>query len=130
MDEQPAPRARIPAPLVPLEQAAQAEPVRPARREVTLARAVVGVVTAVALGAVFRFPLQVLLVLSFAGLGVVIARRWRLGGLVGSTVFAAGFLAQATSIFVTPFTWWMRFTFFTVMLGALVLLIVWQTREL
>jgi hypothetical protein len=130
MDEQPAPRARIPAPLVPLGQAAQAEPVRPARREVTLARAVVGVVTAVARGAVFRFPVQVLLVLSFVGLGVVIARRWRLGGLVGSTVFAAGFLAQATSIFVTPFTWWMRFTFFTVMLGALVLLIVWQTREL
>lgn len=103
---------------------------KPVRREVTLARAVVGVVTAVALGAVFRFPVQVLLVLSFVGLGVVIARRWRWGGLVGSTVFAAGFLAQATSIFVTPFTWWMRFTFFAVMLGALVLLIVWQTREL
>ena len=60
----------------------------------------------------------------------MIARRWRSGGLVASTVFAAGFLAQVTSIFVTPVTWWMRFTFFTVMLGALVLLIVWQTREL
>lgn len=103
---------------------------RPARREITVARAVAGVVTAVALGAVFRFPFQVLLLLSFAGLGVVFARRWRSGGLVASTVFAAGFLAQVTSIFVTPVTWWMRFTFFAVMLGALVLLIVWQTREL
>jgi hypothetical protein len=123
MDEQP-------APLVRLGQAPQAEPARPARREVTLARAVVGVVVAVALGAVFRFPVHVLLVLSVAGFGVVIARRWRWGGLAGSTAFAAGFLAQATSIFVTPFTWWMRFTFFAVMLGALVLLIVWQTRDL
>jgi hypothetical protein len=123
MDEQP-------APLVRLGQAPPAEPARPVRREITVARAVAGVVTAVALGAVFRFPLQVLLLLSFAGLGVVFARRWRSGGLVASTVFAAGFLAQVTSIFVTPITWWMRFTFFAVMLGALVLLIVWQTREL
>jgi preprotein translocase subunit SecG len=100
------------------------------RREVTPARGVAAVAAAVALGAIFRFPVQVLLVLAFAGLGVVIVRRWRWGGLAGSTAFAAGFLAQATSIFVTPFTWWMRFTFFAVMLGALVLLIVWQTREL
>ena len=45
-------------------------------------------------------------------------------------MFASGFLAQTTSIFFTPFTWSMRFAFFVAMLGALVLLIVWQTRDL
>jgi uncharacterized membrane protein YeaQ/YmgE (transglycosylase-associated protein family) len=61
---------------------------------------------------------------------IVAAARWRRGAHVAATVFAAGFLTQATSIFVTPYTWWLRFAFFLTLIGAYVVLIVWQTREL
>ena len=103
----------------------------PSRLETSPAKATGAALTAVALGLVFRFPLPVLLILSVAGAAVVVAAaRWRRGAHVAATIFAAGFLAQATSIFITPFTWWLRFGFFGTLIGAYVLLIVWQTREL
>jgi hypothetical protein len=39
-------------------------------------------------------------------------------------------MAEMTSIFVTPFPWLMRFGFFCALVGGLMLLIVWQTKEL
>jgi uncharacterized membrane protein len=117
--------------LLPFGQAAGLEHKEPPRRQISPAKATIAALTAVAFGLIFRFPLPVLLVLAVAGAAVVgAASRWRRGAHVAATVFAAGFLAQATSIFVTPFTWWLRFGFFGTLIGAYVLLIVWQTREL
>lgn len=117
--------------LLPFGQAAPLQHTAPPRHQISPAKATIAALTAVALGLSFRFPLPVLLVLSVAGAAVVAAAsRWRRGAHIAATIFAAGFLAQATSIFITPFTWWLRFGFFGTLIGAYVLLIVWQTREL
>ena len=117
--------------LVPLGQAAKPRPSEPRSRRISPQRAACAALIAVALGLVFRFPVPVLILLALAGAAVVVAAaRWRRGAHVAATVFAAGFLTQATSIFVTPFTWWLRFAFFLALFGAYVVLIVWQTREL
>jgi hypothetical protein len=35
-----------------------------------------------------------------------------------------------TSIFITPFTWWLRFAFFGTLIGSYVFLFVTQTNDL
>jgi hypothetical protein len=137
-DQKPRAEAEPPLPsrpglseLLPFGQAPGLEHVGPPPPRISPALAAGAALTAVALGLVFRFPLPVLLILAVAGAAVVVAASsWRRGAHVAATIFAAGFLAQATSIFITPFTWWLRFGFFGTLIGAYVLLIVWQTREL
>ena len=97
-------------------------------RRITPGRAALYVGVTTGLGILFRFPTPAMLILPFAGLGLVVLARRRRGGAVASIVFASGFLAQMTSIFVTPFTWPMRFGFFAALIGALVAMIAWQLR--
>jgi hypothetical protein len=87
------------------------------------------VVFSTAVGAVLRFPMPVFLLLPFAGVACAVASKSALIGACARVVFAAGVLAQATSIFVTPFSWWLRFTFFGVLIGAIVVASAWQIRD-
>ncbi|HEY5058172.1 MAG TPA: hypothetical protein VII51_04060 [Gaiellaceae bacterium] len=119
------------APIAPLGQAAL--PQRPpptTRRQLNPAHVVAAVIAAVALGLVFHFPLAAMLLLPFAGLAAAVASHWRGGTPIALTLFLSGFLAEVTSIFVTPFTWWMRFGFFLTLIGAYVLFITRQARHL
>jgi hypothetical protein len=117
--------------LLPFGQAAEPKFVQKPRRALSPARALAGAITAVLLGLLFRFALPVLFVLAVAGSAVVYAAtRWTRGAHVAATIFAAGFLAQMTSIFISPFTWWLRFAFFATLIGSYVLLFVWQTNDL
>ena len=108
---------------MPFGQATEPKYVPKPRRELSPARALAGAITAVLLGLLFRFAVPILLVLALAGAGVVYAAtRWTRGVYVAATIFAAGFLAQMTSIFITPFTWWMRCAFFGTLIGSYLLL--------
>jgi hypothetical protein len=118
------------SPLVPLGQAPIPAPPPKARAEVTPKAVAYAVVAALSLGFLFRFPTPVMFVLPFGGMAVVVAAKWRWGRHIAVTLFLSAFLAQATSIFVTPFTWWLRFIFFLTLVGSLLLLVVWQTKEL
>jgi hypothetical protein len=77
----------------------------------------------------FRFPLWcVLLAVGAAVAGELIA--WRpVRRCYWAVVLSAG-LAEITSIFVSPFTWPLRFGFFLVLLGAGVYLYGTQTNDL
>jgi hypothetical protein len=109
--------------LLPFGQATPPRPLPP-RRALSPARAIAGAITAVLLGLLFRFPVPVLFVLAVSGAGVVVvATRWPRAAPWVATLFAAGFLAQLTSIFITPYTWWLRFAFFAVLIGAYLKLI-------
>jgi hypothetical protein len=106
--------------LMPFGQATEPKPAPP-RAAVSPARAVAAAIAAVLMGLLFRFPMPVLMVLALTGAGVVfVATRWPRGAHAAATIFAAGFLAQLTSIFITPFTWWMRFAFFGILIGTYV----------
>jgi len=85
---------------------------------------------ALLLGWLFRFPPALLFALPFAGLAVGVVGRRR--ALRGPTIalLGAAFMAQATSIFVTPFTWPLRFVFFLSLIGGLGLMIRWQMKGL
>jgi hypothetical protein len=73
-----------------------------------------------AAGLIVQFPLH--LCLLFAGASVVVVstseRPW-LSRLLG-TLVAAWFAAQVTDLFITPFTFGLRFVFFFVMIGLVV----------
>jgi hypothetical protein len=117
--------------LMPFGQAAEPKFAQKRRRKLSPSRAVAGAVTAVLLGLLFRFPVPALLVLSVAGAAVVfVSARWTRGAEFAATIFAAGFLAQMTSIFITPFTWWLRFAFFATLIGSYVFLFFTQTKDL
>jgi hypothetical protein len=119
------------APIVPLGQAALPQQPAPAKhRPLNPAHVVVAVVAAVVLGFAFHFPLEAMVLLPFAGLVAAVASHWRGGAPIALTVFVSGFLAQVTSMFVTPFTWPMRFGFFLILIGAYVLFIARQARHL
>jgi hypothetical protein len=87
-----------------------------------------GVVTA--LGFLFRFPTTLLFLLPFVGVGLSLAMRSPHARPFAYVVFASGFAAQVTSIFITPFTWMMRFGFFFALLGALGAIIRSQLKQL
>jgi hypothetical protein len=117
--------------LMPFGQAAEPKFAQKRRRRLSPSRAVAGAVTAVLLGLLFRFPVPVLLVLAVAGAAVVfVSTRWTRGAEFAATIFAAGFFAQMTSIFISPFTWWLRFAFFATLIGSYVFLFFTQTKDL
>jgi len=85
----------------------------------------------IGLAVLFRFPFVALVAAPLAGVGVaLLAGRWPRSGSVATTLAASAFLAQATSIFVTPFTWPLRFGFFVTLLGVLVFFLPSPAREL
>lgn len=119
------------APIVPLGQPALPEHAAPpAHRPLNPAHVVAAVIAAVVLGFLFHFPLGAMVLLPFAGLVAAVASHWRGGAPIALTVFASGFLAQVTSMFVTPFTRPMRFGFFLILIGAYILFIARQARHL
>ena len=108
-------------------------PVRvvPARNPIRPARICLAAVSGIALAVLFRFPILALVAAPLAGVAVALcAGRWPRSGSAAATLATSAFLAQATSIFVTPFTWLLRFGFFGVLLGTLVSLLPSPTREL
>jgi hypothetical protein len=92
-----------------------------ARRTSPRGHGVVGAASALLLASiVFRFPIP--LCLGFGAAGVVCQSARPHNWLYRSlwAVILAAFGAQVTSIFVTPFTFPLRFVFFFVLIGLLV----------
>jgi hypothetical protein len=103
----------------------------PSRDSIRPAKIWFAVTAGIALALIFRLPLVALVAAPLAGVAVaLLAWRWPQSRSVAATLVAAAFLAQVTSIFVSPFTWPLRFGFFAVLLGALVLFLPSPAREL
>jgi hypothetical protein len=103
----------------------------PAHGTVRPAKIGLAACTGLGLALLFRLPLVVLLAAPLAGIGVaVLAGRWPRSGSVVTTLAASAFLSQVTSIFVTPFTWPLRFGFFAVLIATLVLFLPSPAQEL
>jgi hypothetical protein len=100
------------------------------RGDVQLYRlAVRGALLAVA-GAVLQFPLWLVPLFACAAVIGELAARWRrVSRLYWSAVLAA-VCAQSSSLFVTPFTWPLRFVFFFTLIGAAVAFYGLQTDDL
>ncbi|HJX48405.1 MAG TPA: hypothetical protein VJ375_11190 [Gaiellaceae bacterium] len=102
-----------------------------ARRTVRPAKIWSAAFAGIGLAVLFRFPFVALVAAPLAGVGMaLLAGRWLRSGSVATTLAASAFLAQATSIFVTPFTWPLRFGFFVTLLGVLVFFLPSPAREL
>jgi hypothetical protein len=97
--------------------------------ELSFTRVGLYVLGSAAVGFILRFPMPLFLLLPFAGLGCAVATKSAPLGVCARVALAAGVLAQATSIFVTPFSWWLRFAFFAVLIGAIVAMSAWQIRD-
>jgi hypothetical protein len=100
------------------------------RKTLGIVRLLTGITLAFGLGAFFRFPATALFLLPFIGVALAVAWGWTIARTVSLVIFASGFMSQATSIFVIPFTWPLRFVFFLALVGAFVMMIGWQTKEL
>ena len=108
-------------------------PVHPVRatRTVRPAKIWLAAFAGIGLAILFKFPFVALVATPLAGVSVVLlAERWRRSGSVVITLSASAFLAQVTSIFVTPFTWALRFGFFAALLGTLVFFLPSPARDL
>jgi hypothetical protein len=82
------------------------------------------------LGVLFRFPAALLFVLPFVGIGLFLATRSSHARPFAFTLFASGVAAQATSIFITPFTWPLRLGFFVALFGGVGAIIRSQVSDL
>jgi hypothetical protein len=78
----------------------------------------------------FHFQVVMSGALSLGTFACVLASKWGRIALWASVALGAAFLAQATSVFVTPFTWGMRFGFFAALLGGLAGMTAAQIRGL
>jgi hypothetical protein len=87
------------------------------------------VVGCAAIGILLRVPMPLFWLLPFAGLGCAVATKSAPLGVSARVALASGVLAQATAIFVTPFSWWLRFAFFAVLIGAVAAMSAWQVRD-
>jgi hypothetical protein len=123
--------AQRPAPSVPPRILTPPVRLVVARKTVRPAKIWLAAFSGVALALLFRFPFLALVAAPLAAVGVaLLAGRWPRSGSVVTTLAASAFLAQATSIFVTPFTWPLRFGFFAILIGALVFFLPSPAREL
>jgi hypothetical protein len=68
----------------------------------------------------FRFPPWALIGLPFAAVVSQVLQEWRLPRRIAWTAVAAAYLAQIGDMVVSPITWWLRFGFFFVLIGAAV----------
>jgi hypothetical protein len=80
--------------------------------------------------ALLRFPLWMTMAMICALVTAELLAQWQRVSRVYWTVLLAVVAAQATSLFATPFTWPMRFTFFFVLVGAGVFFYGTQTNDL
>jgi hypothetical protein len=80
--------------------------------------------------ALLRIPLWMTMAMVCAVVTAELFAQWRRVSRVYWTVLLAVVAAQATSLFVTPFTWPMRFIFFFVLVGAGVFFYGTQTNDL
>jgi hypothetical protein len=80
--------------------------------------------------ALLRFPLWMTMAMICAVVTAELLAQWQHICRVYWTVLLAVFASQATSLFVTPFTWPMRFIFFFVLVGAGVFFYGTQTNDL
>lgn len=100
------------------------------RRGISFTRMASGLVLAGAAGILLRFPAWMLIgFLCAVVIGEALAEWSRICRLYWAGLVAA-LCAQATSIFVTPFTWPMRFGFFFAFLAAVVFFYGTQTNDL
>jgi hypothetical protein len=122
-----------PSPAPPAPPLILSPPVRlvAARKTVRPAKIGLAAFSGVALALLFRFPFLALVAATLAGAGVaLLSGRSPRSGSVATTLAASAFLAQATSIFVTPFTWPLRFGFFAILLGALLFFLPSPARDI
>jgi hypothetical protein len=82
------------------------------------------------LGILFRFPTTLLFLMPFAGVALAVVTRSASARPFAFTLFTAAFAAQVTSIFITPFTWPLRFGFFVALFGGFGALTRTQLRDL
>ena len=78
----------------------------------------------------FRFPTFGLPALLSAAVAGEFVSPWRWISRLYGTTLAAAISAQATSLFVTPFTWPLRFGFFFTLFGVGVLVYAAQMDDL
>jgi hypothetical protein len=83
--------------------------------------AAVTFVLAAAIGYVSHFPIRAIAVLALFVGAMTLRPLPTVGNRAWMIAAASFFFAQATSIFVTPFTWPMRFAFCAVLLAGLAL---------
>lgn len=67
---------------------------------------------------VLRFPLWAVLALPVAGAAVQVLRGRRRSFRLGCAVVAATYVAETTSIVVSPYPWWFRFATSSVLFAA------------
>lgn len=95
-----------------------------------LGRAAVRAAALSAPAMLLRFPLWIV----FAAVGAAVVGEllsgWRAVSRAYWAVVVAAVLAEATSIFVSPFSWPLRFGFFLTLLGTAVCLYGTQTNDL
>jgi hypothetical protein len=117
------------APVAPMTRR-PAAPETETRREISFGRLGSGVACAGAAGIILRFPVWMLGgFLCAAVLGELVA-GWRWVSRLYWAALASAISAQATSLFVSPFNWPLRFGFFFVLLFAIVLFYGSQTKDL
>jgi hypothetical protein len=81
-------------------------------------------------GLLFGFPLWLTTAFACAGvIGELFAQWRRIRRFFWTSVLAA-FCAQSTSLFISPFTWPLRFGFFFVLIGVVVVFWAQQTDGL
>jgi hypothetical protein len=80
-------------------------------------------------GAVLQFPSWIVMALLCAAVPGEILVPWRRISRLYWTALLAVVSAQATSLFVTPFTWPMRFGFFFTLIGSWVVFYAIQTDD-
>jgi hypothetical protein len=113
----------------PLHRATQASPTG-SRSAISFTRMTSGLVLAGGAGILLRFPGWMTMgALCAVVIGEAFAEWPRINRLYWAGLLSA-LCAQATSIFITPFTWPMRFGFFFAFLGALVSFYGAQTKDL
>jgi hypothetical protein len=81
-------------------------------------------------GALLRFPFWITMAMVCAVVTASLFAQWRRVSRLYWAVLLAVVAAQATSLFVTPFTWPLRFIFFFVLVGAGVFFYGTQTNDL
>ncbi len=123
-----------PAPARSTAPAVSASPVRVAapRKDsgVELARLVGRGGLLGAASAMLRFPLWMTVMFISAAVLGELAHAWRPVRRVYWTAVLSGLCTESTAVFITPFTWPLRFVFFFTLIGAVILFYGMQTNDL
>jgi hypothetical protein len=88
------------------------------RPSLGLQRLILYPVVVTGLGLLFKFPATALFLLPFIGIALAVVSRSAHARPIALVASSSAFATQATSIFITPFTWPARFAFFVALFGG------------